>query len=158
MWKYEWQYQAKLLRTSSLPWKVWWSTAWYLYKLRHLDDRSPFLYIAAEGYLSPGESIFQDEQESQKEDGNSQTISLNGFVTHRANVNIYYQCYNNHIGDLPKSTWVNVVNNLLPSRLWCRIDETRLFFETRCIALEIEDNSDVYSLYQVIYMDRIFLL
>lgn len=123
----------------------------------HLDDRSPFLYIAAEGYLSPGESIFQDEQESQKEDRNSQTISLNGFVTHRANVNIYYQCFNNHIGDLPKSTWVNVVNNLLPSRLWCRRDEARLFFETRCYALEIEDNSDVYSLYQVIYMDRIFL-
>ena len=52
--------------------------------MRHLDDRSPILYIAAESYLSPGDSIFQDEQESQKEDGNSQTNFFDGVATHRA--------------------------------------------------------------------------
>jgi hypothetical protein len=33
-----------------------------------------------------------------------------------------------------------------------------IFFLNKMFSLEIEDNSDVYSLYQVIYMDRIFLL
>ena len=43
------------------------------------------------------------------------------------------------IGDLHKSTWVNVVNNLLSSRLWCRRDETRFFFfETRCFLLKLK--------------------
>lgn len=52
---------------------------------------------------------------------------------------------------LHHQTYMNMVNNLLDSRLWWK-------WWNKFFSLETEDNCDLYSLRQIVYMDRVFLL